>query len=80
LNDIWPRIIGLVVQPGVEFDHAHVCDYQPQKAVALSKMVETYDTLVFEAHSTDYQTPQALRQLVKDHFAILKVGPDLCPA
>jgi D-tagatose-1,6-bisphosphate aldolase subunit GatZ/KbaZ len=77
LNDIWPRIIGLVVQPGVEFDHAHVCDYQPQKAVALSKMVETYDTLVFEAHSTDYQTPQALRQLVNDHFAILKVGPAL---
>ncbi|WP_207302150.1 class II D-tagatose-bisphosphate aldolase non-catalytic subunit, partial [Klebsiella quasipneumoniae] len=33
--------------------------------------------LVFEAHSTDYQTPQALRQLVKDHFAILKVGPAL---
>lgn len=31
LGDIWPRIIGLVVQPGVEFDHAHVCDYQPQK-------------------------------------------------
>jgi D-tagatose-1,6-bisphosphate aldolase subunit GatZ/KbaZ len=40
-------------------------------------MVEAYDTLVFEAHSTDYQTPQALRQLVKDHFAILKVGPAL---
>ena len=75
LSDIWPRIIGLVVQPGVEFDHAHVCDYQPHKAVALSKMVEAYDTLVFEAHSTDYQMPQALRQLVKDHFAILKVGP-----
>ncbi|HBO0701900.1 TPA: tagatose-bisphosphate aldolase subunit KbaZ [Enterobacter kobei] len=77
LNDIWLRIIGLVVQPGVEFDHAHVCDYQPQKAIALSEMVETYDTLVFEAHSTDYQTSQALRQLVKDHFAILKVGPAL---
>ncbi|EHN8815675.1 tagatose-bisphosphate aldolase subunit KbaZ [Enterobacter hormaechei] len=77
LSDIWPRIIGLVVQPGVEFDHAHVCDYQPHKAIALSKMVEAYDTLVFEAHSTDYQTPQALRQLVKDHFAILKVGPAL---
>jgi D-tagatose-1,6-bisphosphate aldolase subunit GatZ/KbaZ len=59
-----------VVQPGVEFDHTHIIDYQPQKAVALSAMVEDYDTLVFEAHSTDYQTPQALRQLVKDHFAI----------
>ena len=30
---------------------------------------------MFEAHSTDYQRPQALRELVEDHFAILKVGP-----
>ncbi|WP_181012976.1 tagatose-bisphosphate aldolase subunit KbaZ [Citrobacter amalonaticus] len=77
VSAIWPRIIALVVQPGVEFDHTHIIDYQPQKAVALSKMVEAYDTLVFEAHSTDYQTPQSLRQLVRDHFAILKVGPAL---
>ncbi|HCJ7697435.1 TPA: tagatose-bisphosphate aldolase subunit KbaZ [Citrobacter freundii] len=77
MEGIWPRIIALVVQPGVEFDHTHIIDYQPQKAVALSKMVEDYDTLVFEAHSTDYQTPQSLRQLVIDHFAILKVGPAL---
>ncbi|QCK80722.1 tagatose-bisphosphate aldolase subunit KbaZ [Raoultella ornithinolytica] len=77
LTHIWPRIIGLVVQPGVEFDHTHIIDYQPQQAEALSAMVEDYDALVFEAHSTDYQTPQALRQLVKDHFAILKVGPAL---
>ncbi|HHX3709379.1 TPA: tagatose-bisphosphate aldolase subunit KbaZ [Citrobacter freundii] len=77
MEGIWPRIIALAVQPGVEFDHTHIIDYQPQKAVALSKMVEDYDTLVFEAHSTDYQTPQSLRQLVIDHFAILKVGPAL---
>lgn len=77
MEGIWPRIIALVVQPGVEFDHTHIIDYQPQKAVALSKMVEDYDTLVFEAHSTDYQTPQSLRQLVIDHFVILKVGPAL---
>ncbi|CAH5965325.1 D-tagatose-1%2C6-bisphosphate aldolase subunit KbaZ, partial [Citrobacter freundii] len=77
MEGIWPRIIALVVQPGVEFDHTHIIDYQPQKAVALSKMMEDYDTLVFEAHSTDYQTPQSLRQLVIDHFAILKVGPAL---
>jgi D-tagatose-1,6-bisphosphate aldolase subunit GatZ/KbaZ len=30
---------------------------------------------VFEAHSTDYQTPNNLQALVRDHFAILKVGP-----
>lgn len=66
-----------MVQPGVEFDHTNVIDYQPAKAAALSQMVENYETLIFEAHSTDYQTPQSLRQLVIDHFAILKVGPAL---
>lgn len=66
-----------MVQPGVEFDHTNVIDYQPVKATALSQMVENYETLIFEAHSTDYQTPQSLRQLVIDHFAILKVGPAL---
>lgn len=77
LSNIWSRIIGLVVQPGVEFDHTHVIDYLPEKAIALSRMVEDFDTLIYEAHSTDYQTPQALKRLVLDHFAILKVGPAL---
>lgn len=80
LEGIWPRIIALVVQPGVEFDHAQVIDYESEKAKSLSAMVEDYATLLFEAHSTDYQTPHALRQLVVDHFAILKVGPALTRA
>jgi D-tagatose-1,6-bisphosphate aldolase subunit GatZ/KbaZ len=33
--------------------------------------------MVFEAHSTDYQSRSALKALVEDHFAILKVGPGL---
>jgi D-tagatose-1,6-bisphosphate aldolase subunit GatZ/KbaZ len=33
--------------------------------------------MVYEAHSTDYQTREALQALVRDHFAILKVGPGL---
>jgi D-tagatose-1,6-bisphosphate aldolase subunit GatZ/KbaZ len=33
--------------------------------------------LVFEAHSTDYQTRANLRALVEDHWAVLKVGPAL---
>ena len=32
---------------------------------------------MFEAHSTDYQPEAALRALVEDRFAILKVGPAL---
>jgi D-tagatose-1,6-bisphosphate aldolase subunit GatZ/KbaZ len=71
----WSRVIGLVVQPGVEFDHHHVIDYIPAKAAALSHSIEPVSGMVFEAHSTDYQAPQALAALVRDHFAILKVGP-----
>ncbi len=77
LVDIWPRVIGLVVQPGVEFDHTQVIDYQPAQAKALSQMINDYPYLVYEAHSTDYQLPKAFQQLVRDHFAILKVGPAL---
>lgn len=70
-------MIGLVVQPGVEFDHTGVIDYQPEKAIELSQVVDQYPQMVFEAHSTDYQTDKAYCQLVADHFAILKVGPAL---
>ena len=77
LADAWPRVIALVVQPGVEFDHRKVVEYVPDKARALSRMIKGYDHLIFEAHSTDYQTRSSLAALVKDHFAILKVGPGL---
>jgi D-tagatose-1,6-bisphosphate aldolase subunit GatZ/KbaZ len=39
--------------------------------------VRAQDHLVYEAHSTDYQTESALAALVEDGFAILKVGPGL---
>jgi D-tagatose-1,6-bisphosphate aldolase subunit GatZ/KbaZ len=77
LADAWSRVIAAVVQPGVEFDHRKVIDYAPEKASALRAMIERHQGLVFEAHSTDYQTPSALAALVRDHFAILKVGPGL---
>jgi D-tagatose-1,6-bisphosphate aldolase subunit GatZ/KbaZ len=75
LEAAWGRVIALVAQPGVEFDHHKVIDYQPSKARLLSQCIESHSNLVFEAHSTDYQTPAALADLVRDHFAILKVGP-----
>ncbi len=75
LAHVWPRIIAIVVQPGVEFDHDKVVDYVPELAIALKQYIETDPQLVYEAHSTDYQKNTALASLVKDHFAILKVGP-----
>ncbi len=77
LLSAWDRIIGVVVQPGVEFDHETIEDYQPDKAVQLSESILQQDNIVFEAHSTDYQTTESLRQLVSGHFGILKVGPEL---
>ena len=77
LQQVWPRVIGLVVQPGVEFDHDKVIDFRASRAAALAGVVETQPYLVYEAHSTDYQTPANLRALVQNHFAILKVGPGL---
>ncbi len=45
--------------------------------MGLRSFSERQERLVFEAHSTDYQSEDALRALVEDHFAILKVGPEL---
>ena len=75
LHSAWERVIALVVQPGVDFDHSSVQQYVPQQAAELSSFITAHPGLVFEAHSTDYQTEEALHALVRDHFAILKVGP-----
>jgi D-tagatose-1,6-bisphosphate aldolase subunit GatZ/KbaZ len=77
LHHVWPRVIGLVVQPGVEFDHYKVIDFQAPRAVDLVTVIEAQPFMVYEAHSTDYQTPANLRAMVQRHFAILKVGPAL---
>lgn len=78
LQAAWDRVLALVVQPGVEFDHDSVVDYSRSKAAALSQWLrERPGTFVFEAHSTDYQRPAAYSELVQDGFAILKVGPAL---
>lgn len=75
LHEAWERVIGLVVQSGAEFSDTRVFDYDPQKTSRLRKHLPESPSLVYEAHSTDYQTPNALEQMVQDHFAILKVGP-----
>jgi len=77
LESAWGRVIASVVQPGVEFDHHNVIDYDPVEAQALSHAISAVPGMVYEAHSTDYQTRDALGALVNDHFAILKVGPGL---
>jgi D-tagatose-1,6-bisphosphate aldolase subunit GatZ/KbaZ len=76
LESAWERVIAVVVQPGVEFGDDFVLEYEPFAASDLSRFIET-QTMIYEAHSTDYQTRDALKNLVRDHFAVLKVGPRL---
>jgi D-tagatose-1,6-bisphosphate aldolase subunit GatZ/KbaZ len=75
LSDAWERVIGVVVQPGVEFGDDQVFQYQREKAKKLSEKIMEYNHIVYEAHSTDYQNESNLKALVEDHFCILKVGP-----
>ena len=77
LTHVWPRVVAVVVQPGVEFNHDSVVFYQADKATDLVTLLADQRTLVFEAHSTDYQLPSGYQDLVRDGFAILKVGPAL---
>lgn len=77
VGSAFSRVVAAVVQPGVEFGNENVIAYEPEAARALSATLSDVPGLVFEAHSTDYQTQEALRQLVLDGFAILKVGPGL---
>jgi D-tagatose-1,6-bisphosphate aldolase subunit GatZ/KbaZ len=77
MHQAWERVVALVVQPGVEFGDATVFEYDREKTRQLSSYAGENRELVYEAHSTDYQSPEKLRQMVEDHFAILKVGPGL---
>lgn len=75
LHAAWRRVVAMVVQPGVDFDTSRVQHYDAARAAALSDFIAGHPGLVFEAHSTDYQRESALHEMVRDHFAILKVGP-----
>jgi D-tagatose-1,6-bisphosphate aldolase subunit GatZ/KbaZ len=77
LERAWERVLAQVVQPGVEFGDDVVYRYRREAAAHLRAFSESQERLVFEAHSTDYQSEAALRALVEDHFAVLKVGPEL---
>ncbi|WP_442878265.1 class II D-tagatose-bisphosphate aldolase, non-catalytic subunit [Anaerorhabdus sp.] len=77
LKDAWNHVIAVVVQPGVEFGDATVIEYNRKEAKKLTNSLKSYKNLVFEGHSTDYQTKIALKQMVEDGIAILKVGPGL---
>jgi D-tagatose-1,6-bisphosphate aldolase subunit GatZ/KbaZ len=75
LHSAWKRTVAVVVQPGVEFGNDTVFAYEPARTASLTRFALEGWHGVYEAHSTDYQSGKALRKMVEDHFAILKVGP-----
>jgi len=77
LQSAWDDVIAVVVQPGVEFGDESIHEYNREAAKDLCNALKKYPNLVFEGHSTDYQTKYAFREMVQDGIAILKVGPAL---
>ncbi len=77
LGEAFKRVIAVVVQPGVEFGDDSVDEYCSANAKDLTSALKKYSGLVFEGHSTDYQTETALRNMILDGIKVLKVGPEL---
>lgn len=77
MDDAWENIIAVVVQPGVEFGDETIHHYTRSAARNLCTTLKKYPDIVFEGHSTDYQSPESLKKMVEDGIAIIKVGPAL---
>jgi len=77
LHDAWDRVVGLVVQPGLEFAPDHIHHFDMSTPDLLSGVLAGRPQIAFEAHSTDYQLPAVFPELARRNFAILKVGPAL---
>lgn len=75
IEDGMKDVIAVVVQPGVEFGDDQVFFYNRENAAALCAELKKFPDIVFEGHSTDYQSAKCLREMVEDGIAILKVGP-----
>lgn len=77
MSHLLRQVIAVVVQPGAEFSELEVELFQPEGARELAQAIQTYEGLVYEGHSTDYQTRESLRAMVESGVGILKVGPEL---
>ncbi len=77
ITNAWDYIVAVVVQPGVEFGNHDIHHYNRIDSYKLCRALKKYPTIVFEGHSTDYQSPIHLREMVEDGIAIIKVGPAL---
>lgn len=77
LSNAASRVIGLVVQPGVEFSPMRIHHLPSGGGEGLGAVLDDFPGLCFEAHSTDFQHGCAYPRLAELGFAIQKVGPAL---
>ena len=77
LERAWRQVVSVVTQPGVDFSHSSVHQFDPEAAIDLVAAIDRHPRLTFEGHSTDYQPTFSLAQLVERHVFFLKVGPEL---
>lgn len=77
MQDLLRQVIAVVVQPGAEFAELDVEDFRADGARELADAIKSYDGIVYEGHSTDYQTAEGLKAMVESGVGILKVGPEL---
>ena len=67
---------GLVIEPGMKYMHSSI--KKPNlKDFRQKKILSKKYNIIYEAHSTDYQSIQILKKLVNNNFKFLKVGPEL---
>ena len=77
IGSAWERVVGLVVQPGLEFAPLRIDHFSMDSPNALSAALSDAPQICFEAHSTDYQMDAVYPDLARRNFAILKIGPAL---
>lgn len=77
LKQVWDDTVAVVAQIGLEFSEDNVYDFNYEAARSLADKLKEFPQLVFESHSSDYQTPVHLQEMVMDGVGILKVGPEL---
>jgi D-tagatose-1,6-bisphosphate aldolase subunit GatZ/KbaZ len=76
LHDAFKRVVGLVLEMGVEFHEFTLDEYDRVRAADTVAAMRN-EALCIEGHSSDYQTPHNLKHMCEDGVAILKVGPAL---
>ena len=74
LEDVLSRVVGFVVEMGVEFHERTLDEYDSAAAQDLCAYMKT-KPFAIEGHSSDYQTQENLKLMCEDGVAILKVGP-----